>query len=106
MTKHLIALAAAAGLMAAPAALAQTQTPGHQYQKNGTLNGHAGASGYAPGIQMQENSSVKGTTGASGYAPGRTKSDTDLQLKGDAGVKAGGAKARGNAGAGAKVQVK
>jgi len=60
--------------------------------------------GYAPGQQFRTQSSVENTTGASGYAPGQLKSDNSVDA--DAGLKAGGVEARGNVGAGAKVEVK
>ena len=105
MTKQLLALTAACGLLAGAStgALAQnSNAPGIQMQEKGSVNGTTGASGYAPGVQMQEKGSVSGTTGASGYAPGRTKSDTSVGA--DADVKAGGAKVRG--GAGAKIKTR
>ena len=73
MTKQLLALAAAAGLLACAgtSVLAQSSmTPGHQYQEKGSMKGSPGASGYAPGHKMQRKGPVRGTTGASGYAPG------------------------------------
>jgi hypothetical protein len=84
MTKHLIALTAACGLLA------------------GAGTGALAQNSNAPGIQMQEKGSVKGTTGASGYAPGQV--DTGTSVDTDADVKAGGAKIRG--GADAKVKIK
>jgi hypothetical protein len=105
MTKHLLALTAACGLLAGAntGAVAQnSKAPGIQMQEKGSVSGTTGASGYAPGVQMQEKGSVSGTTGASGYAPGRANSDASVDT--DANVKAGGAKIRG--GGGAKVKIK
>jgi len=107
MTKHLLTLAAATSLLAGAAtgALAQSPlTPGKQFQENGSISGSAGASGYAPGQQFRTQGSVEGTTGASGYAPGQLKSDSSAGAH--ARLKAGGVKAHGNVGAGAKVKVK
>lgn len=101
MTVKFRMLAIAAGVLALSAApaLAQTSTPGHEMQLNGSANGQAGASGYTPGHRMQTNGSVKGHAGASGYAPGHTTTG--------AGVR-GGANVRGNGngiGAGANTGV-
>jgi hypothetical protein len=105
MTKHLIALTAACGLLAGAGtgALAQnSNAPGIQMQEKGSVSGTTGASGYSPGHKLQTDGSVKGTTGASGYAPGQV--DTGTSVDTDADVKAGGAKIRG--GADAKVKIK
>lgn len=109
MTKHLLALAATAGMLAGLSTGAPAQvslTPGHQYQDNNkaSVDGKAGASGYTPGYRLQTEDSVKGTTGASGYAPGRLNSDTAID--GNANIRAGGAKAHGSVGAGAKARMK
>ncbi len=107
MTKHLLALTAACGLLAGAStgALAQnSKAPGIQMQEKGSLSGTAGASGYAPGHQMQTKGSVKGTTGASGYAPGHATTGASVDT--DADVKAGGAKIHGGGGAGTNVKIK
>jgi len=108
MTKHLLALAAA-GLLAGLSTSASAQlslTPGHQYQDNNkaSVDGKAGASGYTPGYRMQTEDSVEGNAGASGYAPGRLNSDTSVNSNAD--IRAGGVKAHGNVGAGAKTRMK
>ena len=105
MTKKLIALAAA-GLLAGASTVAFAQnSPGLQMQEKGSVKGSPGASGYAPGQQMQEKGSVKGTTGASGYAPGHTKSGTSgASVKGDADVKAGDTKVKGDVSGDVKVK--
>ena len=107
MTKHLLALTAACGLLAgvSTGALAQnSKAPGIQMQEKGSMSGTTGASGYAPGHKMQTDGSVKGTTGASGYAPGHAT--TGASVGTDADLKAGGAKVHGGGKAGAKVKIK
>jgi opacity protein-like surface antigen len=68
-----IAIAAAA-LVIAPAAFAQSntiqKTPGHEMQLKGSKKGSPGASGYAPGHEMQQKKSNLRGPGASGFAPG------------------------------------
>jgi hypothetical protein len=48
-------------------------SPGHQFQSNGSASGTHGASGYAPGQQFRSSGAVSGSHGASGYAPGHVK---------------------------------
>ena len=100
--KRLIAATLAAAFVTAGAVAAQAQgtsgnSPGHQMQLNGSVQGSPGASGYAPGHQMQEKGSVSGTTGASGYAPGHAT--TGAAVNADVGVKAGKTHVNGKAGA-------
>ena len=105
MTKHLLALTAACGLLAgvSTGALAQTSsTPGQQMQEKGSVRGTTGASGYTPGHKMQTKGSVKGTTGASGYAPGHAT--TGASVGTDADVKAGGTRLHGGGGADVKMK--
>jgi hypothetical protein len=65
---------AAAALVIAPAAFAQSntvqKTPGHEMQLKGPKKGSPGASGYAPGHEMQQRKSNLRGPGASGFAPG------------------------------------
>ncbi len=104
MAKRLLAIVAATAFVAglSGSALAQSNTPGHLMQENGSVSGSAGASGYTPGHRMQENGSVQGSAGASGYAPGHAT--TGATVDSDTKVKAGGAKA--NIGVGAKGHIK
>ncbi len=109
MTKQLLALAAAFGLVAGAStgALAQpsSSSPGVQMQENGSVNGSAGASGYTPGHKMQTNGSASGTTGASGYAPGHAT--TGSSVNGGANLNAdGGTTTQGSAGVGTGTNLK
>ena len=74
---RMLALAAAIGvLLALPVAASAgstKSTPGHMYQKYGSVSGHPGASGYSPGHKYRQYGSVRGHPGASGYAPGHNK---------------------------------
>jgi hypothetical protein len=75
MTRILLAAVATSALVFGATSLgfAQSQTPGHQMQKKGSMKGEPGASGYAPGHKMQARGSKRGSPGASGYAPGHNK---------------------------------
>lgn len=100
--KHILAATAAAALLLGTGAGFAQNAPGQQFNANGSVSGHAGASGYAPGIQMQEKGSVKGTTGASGYAPGHAT--TGAGVNSSANVKAGGVNGKADIKAGAKMK--
>lgn len=70
MKKSILAIAAAALIASTPFALAKnakSSAPGQMMQKNGSVAGSPGASGYAPGHLKKKR------TSAAKYAPGYNK---------------------------------
>jgi hypothetical protein len=82
MTRKLLSITAAVGLLLGSSGLGYAQSPtqkdapGQRMQDRGSMPGEPGAAGNSPGHQMQDRGGKAGSPGASGFAPGRQDSDT------------------------------